>query len=225
LVSYARFLHGVVVEEITDPSGIRWDDGRRWDLRKPRTLQSWLQTYGWLPVVDTPRPDDTATVVHDRSVQLVDEVPTEVWTARTLTEDEQDQAARITNLEERVAALEARIGVIEPTPADGDEPTFAELTGRQAGAVYAGQRFLWEDGNVWEASTGPLNSNATPDTYPSGYTQITGLPETVVPWTAGESVAVGDLRSYGGTVYRCIQAHTTLAGWEPPNVPALWVIA
>ncbi|HEU4426105.1 MAG TPA: carbohydrate-binding protein, partial [Pilimelia sp.] len=26
----------------------------------------------------------------------------------------------------------------------------------------------------------------------------------------------------GGASYRCIQAHTSLTGWEPPNVPALW---
>ncbi|MFB9622472.1 carbohydrate-binding protein [Nonomuraea helvata] len=28
--------------------------------------------------------------------------------------------------------------------------------------------------------------------------------------------------TYNGVTYRCIQAHTALAGWEPPNVPALW---
>jgi chitinase len=22
--------------------------------------------------------------------------------------------------------------------------------------------------------------------------------------------------------YRCLQSHTSLVGWEPPNVPALW---
>ncbi|MER5321864.1 carbohydrate-binding protein [Streptosporangium roseum] len=27
---------------------------------------------------------------------------------------------------------------------------------------------------------------------------------------------------YGGVNYRCPQAHTTQAGWEPPAVPALW---
>lgn len=44
----------------------------------------------------------------------------------------------------------------------------------------------------------------------------------VIEWAPGQTVAIGDLRSYEGTVYRCIQAHTTLAGWQPPNVPALW---
>ena len=43
-----------------------------------------------------------------------------------------------------------------------------------------------------------------------------------VEWVAGELVAVGDERTYLGTTYAVIQGHTTQAGWEPPNVPALW---
>lgn len=42
------------------------------------------------------------------------------------------------------------------------------------------------------------------------------------PWVAGETVTADDRRAYGGIVYRCVQGHTTQAGWEPPNVPALW---
>jgi chitinase len=36
------------------------------------------------------------------------------------------------------------------------------------------------------------------------------------PYTAGTRV------SYQGNVYECRQNHTSLVGWEPPNVPALW---
>lgn len=43
-------------------------------------------------------------------------------------------------------------------------------------------------------------------------------------WAPGQVVAVDDLRAYQGTTYRCVQAHTTQAGWEPPNVPALWAV-
>ena len=42
-------------------------------------------------------------------------------------------------------------------------------------------------------------------------------------WIAGERVAIGDLRNYTGQDYRVIQGHVTQSGWEPPNVPALWV--
>lgn len=41
-------------------------------------------------------------------------------------------------------------------------------------------------------------------------------------WKAGTYYAVGATVTYGGLTYRCIQAHTSLTGWEPPNVPALW---
>ena len=41
-------------------------------------------------------------------------------------------------------------------------------------------------------------------------------------WQAGLSVQIGDVYSYGGFLWRCIQAHTTQTGWEPDKVPALW---
>jgi len=44
----------------------------------------------------------------------------------------------------------------------------------------------------------------------------------LIEWAAGQTVVPGDLRSYEGVTYECLQGHTTLAGWEPPNVPALW---
>lgn len=44
------------------------------------------------------------------------------------------------------------------------------------------------------------------------------------PWQAGETVAVGDIRSYDGTLVVCVQGHTTQADWTPDVVPALWTI-
>ncbi len=41
-------------------------------------------------------------------------------------------------------------------------------------------------------------------------------------WTAGTTYKTGDLVTYGGKTYKCIQGHTALTGWEPPIVPALW---
>jgi len=43
---------------------------------------------GWFEVVDTPRPADTPTTTHDRSVELVNGTPTVVWTPRDWTVDE-----------------------------------------------------------------------------------------------------------------------------------------
>ncbi|WP_139490989.1 carbohydrate-binding protein [Brevibacillus dissolubilis] len=41
-------------------------------------------------------------------------------------------------------------------------------------------------------------------------------------WAPNVAYKVGDLVSYQSYEYKCIQAHTSLTGWEPPNVPALW---
>lgn len=42
-------------------------------------------------------------------------------------------------------------------------------------------------------------------------------------WETGVAYVIGDRRQYGGLLYRCVQAHTSQEGWEPPAVPALWV--
>ena len=42
------------------------------------------------------------------------------------------------------------------------------------------------------------------------------------PWTVDEAVAVGDIRSYDGKLYKVVQAHTTQADWTPDATPALW---
>src|SRR6266550_146724 len=41
-------------------------------------------------------------------------------------------------------------------------------------------------------------------------------------WAPNTAYSVGQLVTYGGATYKCIQAHTSQVGWEPPNVPALW---
>jgi predicted chitinase len=42
------------------------------------------------------------------------------------------------------------------------------------------------------------------------------------PWAPGVSYAVNDTVTYGGSTYRCLQAHSSITTWEPPNTPALW---
>ena len=41
-------------------------------------------------------------------------------------------------------------------------------------------------------------------------------------WAPNIWYNVGDTVTYNGSTYTTIQAHTSLLGWEPPNVPALW---
>ena len=56
----------------------------------------------------------------------------------------------------------------------------------------------------------------------ASYTISSGNPGEVSPWAPNTSYKVGDIVSYNGKYYQCIQAHTSLVGWEPSNVPALW---
>jgi|GEM_PF-2065778 len=41
-------------------------------------------------------------------------------------------------------------------------------------------------------------------------------------WAPNVAYAVGARVSYGGKSYQCRQSHTSLVGWEPSAVPALW---
>lgn len=41
-------------------------------------------------------------------------------------------------------------------------------------------------------------------------------------WSVGKSYATGDRVQYEGTLYKCVQAHTSQADWTPPVTPALW---
>ena len=45
---------------------------------------------------------------------------------------------------------------------------------------------------------------------------------SVSVWDTGIYYSIGDKVTYNGDTYECIQAHTSLIGWEPSNVPALW---
>ncbi len=53
------------------------------------------------------------------------------------------------------------------------------------------------------------------------YRDIANEPATP-EWRAGIAVSVGETFVYQGHVYRVVQAHTTMATWEPPKVPSLW---
>lgn len=41
-------------------------------------------------------------------------------------------------------------------------------------------------------------------------------------WKPSTAFAVDERIRFGEKLYRCIQAHTSQDGWEPPNTPALW---
>ncbi len=91
----------------------------------------------------------------------------------------------------------------------------------QVGDVYSYGTFLWR---CLQAHT--TQSDWPPDVVPALWRKVEIIPESNVRvWADGIDYAVGDEVAYpdaDGSFYACLQAHTSLTGWEPPNVPALW---
>ncbi|WP_020523525.1 lytic polysaccharide monooxygenase [Catelliglobosispora koreensis] len=67
--------------------------------------------------------------------------------------------------------------------------------------------------------TTPPPTTASPTTQPP---TSSPPPNPGGTWAPNTYYAVGATVTYGGLTYRCRQAHTSLPGWEPPNVAALW---
>lgn len=55
----------------------------------------------------------------------------------------------------------------------------------------------------------------------SDETALTGV-ELFPSWSVGKSYATGDRVQHEGTLYKCVQSHTSQADWTPPVTPALW---
>ncbi|NUS54246.1 MAG: hypothetical protein HOV66_05200, partial [Streptomycetaceae bacterium] len=74
------------------------------------------------------------------------------------------------------------------------------------------------------ASPSPsVSPSASPSVSPSKSASPSPTATGSYPaWVANHAYAAGDLVTYGGHTYKCLQPHTSLVGWEPPNVPALW---
>lgn len=94
----------------------------------------------------------------------------------------------------------------------------------QGEAPSTGGSGVWAD----NGTCGGSNPTATP--VPPTKTPVTTVAPTPTPtqtsgttsWVANHTYTIGNIVTYNGVSYKCIQAHTSLVGWEPPNVPALW---
>lgn len=125
MTQYARVLDNAIATLDPPPDLLEPDDptaeDRWWDLRRHEYVPSvWeaeiIAPHGWLPIVTTDRPPDTATETHDYAVELVDGVPTEVWTPRSKTADELASEEAMVNTQQMVAesdpAVDKLIAVI-----------------------------------------------------------------------------------------------------------------
>ncbi|WP_433298554.1 carbohydrate-binding protein [Actinoplanes sp. CA-030573] len=67
----------------------------------------------------------------------------------------------------------------------------------------------------------------TPPTTTPPTTSPTTPPTTTPPgtttWAPYTAYTAGQIVTYNGKRYQCRQSHTSLPGWEPPNVLALWL--
>ncbi|WP_370946995.1 lytic polysaccharide monooxygenase [Amycolatopsis sp. cg5] len=72
-------------------------------------------------------------------------------------------------------------------------------------------------GNPTTPTTPPTTTSNPPTTTPT-----TSQPPAGGTWKVNTAYSIGSTVTYGGATYKCITAHTSLQGWEPPNVPALW---
>ncbi len=72
-------------------------------------------------------------------------------------------------------------------------------------------------------ATVPPTPTATPTPPPPTVTPTPTPPAGVQPWDGNfHPYKVGDLVSFQGHTYKCIQAHTSQPDWTPAAVPALW---
>lgn len=92
--------------------------------------------------------------------------------------------------------------------------TSAIISGLTAGYAYSFTvKAKDAAGNVSAAST-PLIVTLSSDPGSGG--------DGAAAWAVGKAYRVNDLVTYTGKTYKCLQAHTSLNGWEPAAAASLW---
>lgn len=153
--------------------------------------------------------------------ELPDLTNTETWTdddldaLRVAVLREQERRWTLRTAPERVAQEAERYAeavAAEPTVEWGE------------GTVIGPGQTVTEDGVEWRNTSGAWLS-VPPSAYPLGYQRTKAPAEPVPEFKAGEQVKTGDLRSYKGTTYQCLQPHTTADHWAPDVAHSLWTVA
>ncbi|TFI01624.1 carbohydrate-binding protein [Micrococcus lylae] len=171
---------------------------------------------------------------------LPDLTDTETWTdddldalrVAVLTEQERRYVLATAEARAEQTARQYRDAVEAALPplAEGEHRAWFQLTGGHdaypRGAVVAHGGKVWESehpANVWEPGGIGVDDRLWVDV-----TEDAPDPEPVPDapeFKAGEQVKPGDFRTYNGTIYRCLQAHTTADHWAPDVAPSLWTVA
>ncbi|MFB4294002.1 glycosyl hydrolase family 18 protein [Nonomuraea sp. ATR24] len=70
----------------------------------------------------------------------------------------------------------------------------------------------------------PLTAVVAAPTGAYGATAPSASVAALAAWAPNTAYTAGTVVTYNGVSYKCRQSHTSLPGWEPPNVPALWEV-
>ena len=54
--------------------------------------------------------------------------------------------------------------------------------------------------------------------------QAASVPALYSAWETGTAYNAGDRRTYGGVLYKCLQAHTSQDDWTPDVAVSLWAV-
>jgi hypothetical protein len=202
--------------DLLEPDDVTADD-RWWDLRHhDYDLALWeseiIGPHGWEPVVTTERPADTDTTTHDYSVELVDGVPTEVWTPRPWTQAELDarNQALYGSTDAIVAGL---LTSYSSTQSPETAPPWVQPTGAHDG--YLPGTIVTHDGATWRNDLTVMNV-WIPGTQGAGWTDLTPPPAGPQPWVqptgSQDAYNVGDQVTHVGSTWESTVAANV---WEP----------
>ncbi len=81
-------------------------------------------------------------------------------------------------------------------------------------------------GGVQPTTSPSVSPSASPTSSPTSSPTASPTPTATgqyPAWAAGVAYTAGTRVTYNGVTYQCRQAHTSLPGWEPPYVAALWL--
>lgn len=97
----------MIVNTIQAPTGPGWDNNSsRWiDWGDQATFDAWCAEFGWTVVAETPEPD-AGNQIAASTVELLDGVPTRVWSLRDKTPAEMDAELSAQAAIEREVAIQ-----------------------------------------------------------------------------------------------------------------------
>jgi hypothetical protein len=191
------------------PVAARRLDTGQWVLGLRDAVAELQRACGWFAVVDAPRPADTDTSTHDRSIELVHGLPTVVWTEREWT-DAEVAARREVEAPDMTTVLAAKLVAADnESPQPWQQPTGAHDAYLPGAIVLDGvggdrHRNTLTVPNVWSLDVyGWENVDATTPTDPQPWKQ---------PLGAQDAYQIGDRATHNGQTWTSTAANNV---WVP----------